>query len=145
MSYAKTIIADAIADAITRCVDHLTRPKKDPALQFLTTVLPMVPSIVQALKPPVPVDDDGPKVQQVKRELAAEEAHLRALFAERHARLIADFLPRFQAAHAADGSHAAEESQCFSDETSEPGAVAAAMGETLVRAATDRLRASSEQ
>ena len=139
MSYAKTIIADAIADAINRGVDHLTRPKNEPTLQFLTTVLPMVPTIVQALRPPIPVDNDGPKVQQVKRELAAEEAHLRALFAERHARLIADFVPRFQAAQATDGSPAAEESQFIGDETSEPAAATVATGEI------DRARAGSEE
>jgi hypothetical protein len=131
MSYATTIIADAVADAIHSGVDYLTRPKTDPALQFLTTVLPMVPGIVQALKPPVPVDNDGPTVQQVKRELAAEEAHLRALFAERRARLLADFVPRFEAARAADDTHADEDSQSLGDAVTEAAAVAAAVGETI--------------
>jgi hypothetical protein len=131
MSYAKTIIADAIADAINRSVDHLTRPRTDPALQFLTNVLPMVPGIVQAFKPPVVVDNNGAQVQTVKRELAAEEAHLRALFAERHARLIADFVPRFETARAADDASAAEEVQTMGDAPKEAAAAAAATMEAL--------------
>jgi hypothetical protein len=96
------VVADAIANAISRGVDHLTRPKTDPALQFLASVLPVVPSIVSALRPLPPLDLDGPKVKQVRREFEAEEAHLKALFAEKRARLVADFGPRFDEAHAAD-------------------------------------------
>ena len=131
MSYATTIIADAIADAITRGVDHLTRPRTDPALHFITNVLPHVRSIVDAFRPPVPVDNDGPKVKQVKRELNAEEAHLRALFAEKHACLIADFGPRIEAARAADDTRAAEEAQSVGDAATEATAIAAALSETI--------------
>jgi hypothetical protein len=90
-----SVIADAIAH-------RLTVPKADPMLQFITGALPALPALLQALKPPTPIDLDGPKVKQVQREYAAEEAHLRASFAEARARLVADFGPRLDQARAAD-------------------------------------------
>jgi hypothetical protein len=98
------VVADAIANAISRGVDHLTRPKADPKLQLLAGLVPM---ILDTLRPPRPLDLDGPKVKQVRREFAAEEAHLQALFAEKRARLVADFGPRFDEAQAADDAASA--------------------------------------
>jgi hypothetical protein len=91
-----------VADAIARGIDRLIEPKPDPTLQFVTGALPLVPALLQALKPSTPVDLDGPKVKQVRREFAAEEARLQAVFAESRARLVADFGPRFDQARAAD-------------------------------------------
>lgn len=114
------VVADALADGIARAVDRLTRPKTDPALDFVTNVLPMVPTLIQALKPCAPLDLDGPKVKQVRREFAAEEAHLQAAFAEKRARLVAEFGPRFDEARASD------ETQYSDDEPAEAAPVAAA-------------------
>jgi hypothetical protein len=100
-----SFIGLAVADAISRGVGYLTRPRTDPTLSFLSTVLPLVPTMVEAVKSLLPVDLDGPKVKQVRRELAAEEAHIKALFAEQHARLVAEFGPRLDEARSADEAH----------------------------------------
>lgn len=91
-----------VADAVARGVDRLTQPKEDPTLQFIMSALPMVPTLLQALKPCAPLDLDGPKVKQVRREFNAEEAHLAAEFAAKRARLVADFGPRFDEARTTD-------------------------------------------
>lgn len=96
------IIADSIAHGIARGVDRLVGPKSDPMLDFATNVLPLVPTLIQALKPCAPLDLDGPMVKQVQREFAAEEARLHAEYAEKRAALVADFGPRFIEAGASD-------------------------------------------
>jgi hypothetical protein len=103
---AVNFVGLALADAISRGADYLTRPRTDPTLSFLSTVLPLVPTMVEAVKSSLPTDLDGPKVKQVRRELAAEEAHLKALFAEQQARLVVEFGPRLEEARLADDVHA---------------------------------------
>jgi hypothetical protein len=94
-----------VADAIARGVDRLTKQKADPLLQFITDALPVMPAVIQALKPCPSVDLDGPKVKQLRYEFAAEEASLKAAFAEKRARLVAKFGSRFDEALAADDAH----------------------------------------
>jgi hypothetical protein len=101
------IVADAIAVAIWRGVERVTQPKTDRTFQAVTSLLPAVQSLIHMLKPPVPVDLDGPRVKQLRRELAAHEARLHAKYTERRAWLVADFGPRFDEAHAADSAAAA--------------------------------------
>jgi hypothetical protein len=91
-----------VADAIARGLDRLTTPKADPLLQFITNALPVMPAVIRALQPCASVDLDGPKVKQLRYEFAAEEASLQAAFAEKRARLVAKFGPRFDQARAAD-------------------------------------------
>jgi len=101
------VVADSVAGAIARAFARIGAPKRDAALDFLLGVLPNIPTLIQVLKPSVPVDLDGPAVQQVKRELAAQEAHLAAVTAEKRARLIADFGPKFDAAQNLDNASSA--------------------------------------
>jgi len=96
------LVADAVACAVARALGQIGAPKRNDALDFLLGILPNVPTLIQALKPAVPVDLDGPAVQQVKRELAAAEAHIAAVANESRARLIADFGAKFDAARAVD-------------------------------------------
>jgi hypothetical protein len=96
------VVVDSVAGAIARLCMKVAAPERDALGDFMTNVLPLLPSVLQVLKPSAPVDLDGPKVQQIKRELAAEEAHLTAVHAEKLARLVADFGPKFDAARAAD-------------------------------------------
>ena len=103
---AVDVVGLAVADAISRGVDYLTRPRQDPTLHFLSSVLPLVPTMVEAVKASLPVDLDGPKLKQARRQLAAEEAHLEAIFAEQRARLIVEHGPRIDEARAADEEHA---------------------------------------
>jgi hypothetical protein len=99
---AVNFVGLAVADAISRGVDYLTRPRQDATLSFLSTVVPLLPTMVEAVKASLPADLDGPKVKQVRRELAAEEAHLKTLFAEQQARLVVEFGPRLEEARLAD-------------------------------------------
>jgi hypothetical protein len=96
------IVADAAANGIARVIERWTEPKPDPVTRFFTAASIALPSILQLLKPLQPVDVDGPRVRQVRRKLASEEARLVAEHAERRARLIADFGPRFNDAQAED-------------------------------------------
>lgn len=91
-----------IVESCTRAVDRLRAPKADPVLQFLLEALPLLPSVVQALKPSVPVDLDGPRVKQVHLDFAAAQARLQADFTANRAQLVADYGPRFVAARASD-------------------------------------------
>ena len=100
------LIAEQIFTVIHRGIDHLMQPEHDPMLGFINGIAPTLPSIMQSLKTllyrPMSVDADGPNVKQVRRELAAEEARLETEHAEKRARLVAEFGPRFDKAQRMD-------------------------------------------
>lgn len=99
---AMGIVVDALANAVARCVNRIAAPKLEPTLDFVTQVLPIVPALLDALKPRAPLESDGPAMKQARRELAAEEARLHAEHDAHLAAVVANFGPRFIEAAAAD-------------------------------------------
>jgi len=97
------VVADSVAEMIARALGRVAAPTRDP-FDFLLGVLPTIPTLIQLFKPSAPVDMDGPTVQQVKRELAAQEAQLAAEAAAKRARLVADFAARFDVARIWDNA-----------------------------------------
>jgi hypothetical protein len=100
------LVVEQFFTVIHRGVDHLIRPERDSFLDFFDGIGPHLPSIIESLskvmRPPIPMDTDGPNVKQVRQELRAEEAHLDAEHAEKRARLVAEFGPRFDKAQRID-------------------------------------------
>lgn len=71
-------------------------PRDEPDLfeRFLQLV-PSVLSVVQAYNKPAQIIPEGPHMQQVRAEFNAERATFDRELAEKHARLVAAFGPRF--------------------------------------------------
>jgi hypothetical protein len=103
------VVGHALAHGVARLIERWTEPKPDPIARFFSSASIALPAITQLLKPPVPLDVDGRNVKQIRRELAAEEARLDAEHAEKRARLIADFGPKFLEAFEADDEAVAHE------------------------------------
>jgi hypothetical protein len=103
------VVGHALAHGVARVIERWTDPKPDQIARFFSSASIALPAITQLLKPAVPVDIDGRNVRQVRRELAAEEARLDAEHAEKRARLIADFGPKFLQAYEADDETTADE------------------------------------
>lgn len=97
-------IADALASAAVRIINRVAAPMAKPLglADQLSHVMPFVPMLLDAFRPFLRDDADGPTVKQLRREFAAEEARLQAEHAARLATLTADFGPKFLDAAACD-------------------------------------------
>jgi hypothetical protein len=102
------VIVDSISSVAHRALDHLLSPQTDPMIEFLTGFVPMIPMLIQTFKPQQPVDSSGPRLKQLQREIAAEDARLSAEHAAKRARMIAKFGPRLDRASELDAEEAAK-------------------------------------
>ena len=96
-------VVNAAADTLSRILHRMGRDRVEIQAKHMAAVIPVAKSIFEMLRAPEPPRDcGGPKVKQVNRELAAEEASLSAEFTKMRAKLVADFGPRFAKADAED-------------------------------------------
>ncbi len=97
-------IAEALARNLDKIVDRVTgRAAAESTERWMGLLMQAIPVIQQIIQPPHKhAVAEGERERQVRAEFEAEHAVLEREFAEKHARLVASFGPRFVEARLAD-------------------------------------------
>ena len=75
------VVVDSAAAAIARCLDRIAPPKRSAIVDFMTTIVPQVPLLVELFKPSEGREDRATDTDEIMRQLQAHQIRLDAVTA----------------------------------------------------------------